>query len=72
MGGYWTSMILPIDKHQGMPIAGTSRRGGWLAPEEDESQLNLFSAPCDGMQYPERGVTPAALETKRKNMELFY
>ena len=72
MGGYWTTMLLPIDKHQGMNIAGTSRRGGWQAQEYDPAQLNLFSAPCDGMQYPERGFTLQALETKRTNMELFY
>lgn len=72
MGGYWTTMILPIDKHQGMNLAGTDRRGGWQAEEEDPGQMNLFSAPVDGMQHPERPVTPAALEARRKNLELFY
>ena len=71
MGGYWTTMILPIDKHQGMNIAGTSRKGSWQAQDYDTAQLNLFCAPCDSMQYPERGFTQQALETKRHHMELF-
>lgn len=70
MGGYWTTMILPIDKHQGMPIAGTSRNDSWQDP--NQFCLNLFSAPTDGIQNPEMGVDPQVLEEKRKNLELFY
>ncbi len=68
MGGYHTTMILPIDKHQGMPISGA--KGSWL--EHDASSLNLFSAPGGGMQDPEIPVPPEVLEGKRKDLELFY
>lgn len=70
MGGYWTTMLLPIDKHQGMPLAGTARENAWDDP--DNVFLNLFSAPTDGMQNPEAGVNLQVLEKKRKNLELFY
>jgi hypothetical protein len=59
MGGYDTTLLLPIDKHQGMPIAG-SRRTDWHA--HDESALDLFSAPGGMMQNPEQGYTIEALE----------
>lgn len=68
MGGYYTTLILPIDKHQGMPMAGTHI--DWR--QHDESSLNLFSAPLAGMQDPEIPVTPEVLEGIRKDMELFY
>ena len=67
MGGYYTTMILPIDKHQGMPIAGV--RSNWQ--EHSEASLELFSAPGDGMQDPEIPVPPEVLEGKRKDMEMF-
>lgn len=70
MGGYWTTMILPIDKHQGMSIAGTSRDDMWENP--DNVYMNLFSAPVDGMQNPEAGADIRVMEEKRKNLELFY
>lgn len=66
-GGYWTTMIMPIDKHQGMPIAG--RRGSWQEYTPQERQL--FSAPGQGAQNPKDGYTLEALEGKRRDMELF-
>ncbi len=69
MGGYDTTLLLPIDKHQGMPIAG-SRRTDWHA--HDESALDLFSAPGGMMQNPEQGYTAEALEGIRQDLELFY
>ena len=67
MGGYYTTMILPIDKHQGMPIAGV--HADWQ--HHGEASLNLFSAPCAGMQDPESPVPDEVLEGYRKDMELF-
>lgn len=69
-GGYYTSMILPIDKHQGMPIAGTSRADSWH--NVDDVILDLFQAPINGMQNPELGTTPEVLEKRRQHLEKFY
>jgi len=69
MGGYWTTMIMPIDKHQGMPMAGR-HRGDWHTYTPDGRYL--FSAPGDGMQNPENGYSMEVLEEKRKEYELFY
>lgn len=69
-GGYWTTMLLPVDKHQGMDIAGTSRGDAWQNPEH--VYPNLFCAPLDMMQNPQKGANPEVLEKKRKNLELFY
>jgi len=60
-------MLLPIDKHQGMPIAGAER--GWQTYTPQQRQL--FSAPNQGSQSPEEGYTLEALEGKRKDIELF-
>ena len=68
MGGYYTPMILPIDKHQGMPIAGADT--SWQ--EHTPASLNLFCAPGAGMQDPEIPVPPEVLEGRRKDLELFY
>ncbi|MDR1903825.1 MAG: alpha-galactosidase [Treponema sp.] len=69
MGGYWTTMIMPIDKHQGMPMGGHRRRN-WH--EYDLGLANFFSAPGESMQNPEKGWSDEALEGHRKEMELFY
>ena len=68
MGGYYTTMLLPIDKHQGMPISGS--HSSWT--EHDDASLNLFSAPSGGMQDPEIDVPQEVLEGRRKDLELFY
>ena len=68
MGGYHTTMILPIDKHQSMPIAGADRSWETYGP----SSLNLFCPPGTGMQDPEIPVPPEVLEGRRKDLELFY
>ena len=68
MGGYYTTMLLPIDKHQSMPISGA--KGGW--DTHTPASLNLFSAPGLGMQDPEIPVPPEVLEGRRKDLELFY
>ena len=70
MGGYYTTMLLPIDKHQGMPIARKGEGMDWQ--HHTDADLNLFSAPLHGMQDPEDGVAPEALEGYRKDLELFY
>ena len=70
MGGYYTTMLLPIDKHQGMPIARKGEGMDWQ--HHTDGDLNLFSAPLHGMQDPEDGVAPEALEGYRKDLELFY
>ncbi len=67
MGGYYTTMILPIDKHQGMPISGV--HSNWQ--HYGEESLNLFSAPAVGMQDPEIPIPDEVLEGYRKDMELF-
>ncbi len=69
-GGYWTTLIMPIDKHQGMPIAGSRHNASWHEYSPQERQL--FSAPMQGAQSPEDGYSLEALEGKRKDMELFY
>ena len=69
-GGYWTTLIMPIDKHQGMPIARSGFRASWHEYTPRERQL--FKAPGQGAQSPEDGYTLEALEGKRKDMELFY
>lgn len=69
MGGYWTTMIMPIDKHQGMPVGGDRQRG-WH--EYDPGLANFFSAPGALMQNPEKGWTEEVLEGCRKELELFY
>jgi len=66
-GGYWTTMIMPIDKHQGMPIAGGKR--SWQ--EYTSQQRQLFSAPMQGSQNPEDGYALEVLEGKRRDIELF-
>ncbi len=66
MGGYWTSLFLPIDKHQGMPMASTSlglRASGKYGPES----RNLFTAPIS-YPYP---LDPESVENCRRDMELF-
>ena len=67
-GGYWTTMIMPIDKHQGMSIAGT--RQSWKEYTTKERQL--FTSMGYLVQNPEDGCTPEVKEGKRKDMELFY
>ena len=67
-GGYWTTMVMPIDKHQGMPIAG--ERLNWK--EYSLQARQLFSAPLVGAQNPEQGSSPETLESVRKDMELYY
>lgn len=69
MGGYWTTMIMPIDKHQGMPIAGHGRTSFM---QYSPDHLNLFSATGAGNQNPEQPYTFEALEGLRKEHELFY
>ena len=69
MGGYWTTMIMPIDKHQGMPISGRKRRN-WH--NYTTGCMSLFSAPGEMMQDPEKGWCEQALESVRKEYELFY
>lgn len=67
IGRYWTTLIMPIDKHQGMPIDGTKTSWDkYLAAERQ-----LFSAPVYLLQNPEKGWTLEALEGKRKDVELF-
>lgn len=68
-GGYWTTLIMPIDKHQGMPIAHADGPVSWHAYSPQERQL--FSAPYYGAQNPGKGYSLDALEGKRKDMELF-
>lgn len=67
IGGYWTTMIMPIDKHQGMPIAGTKSSWHEYLPQERQ----LFSAPGYWMQNPEKGYALEAIEGMRKDVELF-
>ena len=67
-GGYWTTLLMPIDKHQGMPIAGD--QVSWKEYKLQGRQL--FSAPLYMAQNPEQGSSPEALEGIRKDMELFY
>ena len=50
-----------------MPIAGV--HSDWQ--HHDEASLNLFSAPCAGMQDPEIPVPDDVMEGYRKDMELF-
>lgn len=69
MGGYDTTLLLPIDKHQEMPIAGNPAFD-WKT--NDASSLNLFCAPGANMQNPEQSFSIDALEGMRKNLELFY
>ena len=69
IGGYWTTMLMPIDKHQGMPISGTGRRS---FTDYDESGRDLFSSPGMGNQNPLDPYTVEALEGYRKEHELFY
>ncbi len=68
MGGYHTTLILPIDKHQGLQMSGV--RSDWL--NHSPASLNLFSAPALGMQDPEILVPDNVLEGVRKDLELFY
>jgi hypothetical protein len=68
-GGYWTTMLMPIDKHQGMPISGR-RRQSFM--EYDEEQRSLFSAPGVSNQNPQEPYSQSALEGMRKDHELFY
>jgi hypothetical protein len=68
LGGYWTTLLMPIDKHQGMPIAG--ERSSWKQYTTQGRQL--FSAPAFLSQNPEQGFTMEALEGIRKDNELFY
>jgi len=66
-GGYWTTIIMPIDKHQDMMIAGG--KASWQDYLSQERQL--FAAPGQLAQSPEDGYTLEALEGKRKDIELF-
>ena len=59
---------MPIDKHQGMPIAG--ERSSWK--EYTTQSRQLFSAPGFLSQNPEQGWSTEALECIRKDNELFY
>ena len=68
IGGYYTTMLLPIDKHQGMPISGA--RSDWS--NHSAASLDLFSAPGTGMQDPENDIPLEVLEGRRKDLELFY
>jgi hypothetical protein len=67
LGGYWTTMVMPIDKHQGMPIA-SEKQSWWKYTPQDRQ---LFSALGYLSQNPEEGCAPESLEGKRKDMELF-
>jgi hypothetical protein len=67
-GGYWTTLLMPIDKHQGMPIAG--ERSTW--DQYSAQGRQLFSAPGYLSQNPELGYSLEALEGIRKDNELFY
>ena len=69
MGGYWTTMLMPIDKHQGMPICGNRSR---TFTEATRDCLDLFSAPAMFNQNPQNPYTLEALESMRKDVELFY
>jgi len=66
-GGYWTPMIMPIDKHQGMQVGGG--KASWK--EYTPQARQLFSAPHFSAQNPEEGYTADAIEGARKDMELF-
>lgn len=68
LGGYWTTLLMPIDKHQGLPIAGNESNWQSFSPKARQ----LFSAPLNMMQNPERGATPEVLEKTRQEFELFY
>ncbi|NLG24348.1 MAG: hypothetical protein GX558_03265 [Clostridiales bacterium] len=70
-GGYWTTMILPIDKHQGMPISGGGRRRPWTGDPFDPAGWQLFSAPGASMQNPPQAVEPEMVEDYRKLMETY-
>ena len=65
---YYTTMLLPIDKHQGMPISGA--RSDWSS--HSAASLDLFSAPGVGMQDPENDIPQEVLEGRRRDLELFY
>lgn len=67
-GGYWTTLLMPIDKHQGLPVGG--ERHSWHDYTPQGRQL--FSAPLHLAQNPEQGYSPESLEAIRKDMELFY
>ena len=69
MGGYWTTLLMPIDKHQGMPISGRRRRS---FTEYNEAHQSLFSAPGVQHQNPLDPYTQSALDGMRKEHELFY
>jgi hypothetical protein len=69
MGGYWTPLLMPIDKHQGMPITGARNRD---YTEYKTDTLNLFSAPNMGNQNPLKPYALEALEGRRRELELFY
>lgn len=68
MGGYWTTLFLPIDKHQGFPMAGSSLARGRYTP----AQRNLFVAPTTFAMRTVRSEEEwADRECVRKDMELF-
>lgn len=66
-GGYYTTLLLPIDKHMGLNISGA--RGSWK--EHPASAREIFSAPGLFMKKPSDEISPDVLEEYRKDAEMF-
>lgn len=66
-GGYYTTMLLPIDKHMGLNVSGV--RSSWK--EHPASAREIFSAPGLFMRKPGDEILPEVLEEYRKDAEMF-
>lgn len=69
MGGYDTTLILPIDKHQHMPIGSRNMFAGW--DSHSDADMDLFSAPGSFLSGKEGEITEDILEAKRCDLEMF-
>ena len=66
-GGYYTTLLLPIDKHQGINMSGAKK--SWKA--HPDSAREIFSCPGLFLKKPGDEMSPEVMEAYRKDAEMF-
>ena len=66
-GGYYTTMLLPIDKHMGLNMSGV--KSDWKA--HPDAAREIFSTPGLFMKKKGDTMSPEIMEEYRKDAEMF-